>query len=287
MFKLLKTKTGLVAVLGFVIISAWWIILQVNYRHNTNALLAFAGVYGVMALYGGIIGIYGSKKWGGGKSLVGRAILVIALGLLAQEFGQLVYAFLTDVRHVDIPYPSIGDIGYFGSLLLYIYGIYLMSKALGSRYSLKAVGNKFLAVIIPVILLGTSYFLFLRGYSFDWSHPLTVFLDFGYPLGEALYISIAILAFLLSRKYLGGVMKGAILLFLAAFVFQYAGDFNFLYQNSHNTWVNGGYGDYIYFVAYFVMTLSFVYFIQTFFKIQKIEQPNTESVNSLPPEEKN
>ncbi|HSW37434.1 MAG TPA: hypothetical protein VLG37_03645 [Candidatus Saccharimonadales bacterium] len=268
MVKLLKNKTSLIVILGFIGFSTWWVILQAAYKNTTNDLLAFAGVYGVMALFGGILGLAASKKWGGSKSLVGRALLVIAFGLLAQEFGQLVYAYMTDIQHITIPYPSVGDIGYFGSTLLYIYGIFVISKAVGSKYSLKSGANKLLAFVVPAILLGTSYYLFLRGYQFDWHHPLTIFLDFGYPLGEATYISIAIMAFLLSRKYLGGIMKNRILLLLGAFVVQYAADFNFLYQNSHGTWVNGGYGDYLYFVSYTVMTASLIYFISAFKNLQ-------------------
>ncbi len=272
----LKHKTTkVIAVLMFVAFTAWWLILQAKYRDNTNDMLAFAGVYGLMALYGGVLGLFASNKWGGVKSLVGRAIFVISLGLLAQEFGQLSYAYMTDVRHIEIPYPSVGDVGYFGSTLLYIYGIFLIFKAAGSSITLKAVLNKLVAVVIPLLLLGVSYYLFLRGYEFDWHHPLTIFLDFGYPFGEAIYISIALMTFFLSRKYLGGIMKNRILLILAAFVMQYASDFNFLYQNSHGTWVNGGYGDFLYFVSYFIMTLSFVYLTSAFLALRS--NTNTET----------
>lgn len=279
----MKTKIPkLVAALLFIGLVAWWIVLQAKYRSNTNDLLAFAGVYGAMALYGGILGVFISKKWGGLKSLLGRAIFVVALGLLAQEFGQLTYAYLTDIRHVDIPYPSVGDIGYFGSTLLYIYGIYLFFKAAGSHFSLKEAGSRVLALIIPVALLGISYYLFLRGYEFDWHHPLTIFLDFGYPFGEAIYISLAIMTFFLTRKYLGGIMRSRILLVIVAFVFQYASDFNFLYQNSHGTWVNGGYGDFLYFLAYSVMTAVMLYFASAY---QALHLSSTGAVEPQPGEQ--
>jgi hypothetical protein len=276
MVKLFKNKTALIAVLGFVGLTIWWLILQANYRDSTNHLLAFAGVYGVMALYGGIVGLVASKKWGGTKSLIGRAIFIISIGLLAQEFGQLTYAYFTDIKHIEIPYPSIGDIGYFGSALLYTYGIFLIAKTVSSKSSLKSLGNKLLAFVVPVLLLGTSYYMFLRGYEFDWHNPLVIFLDFGYPLVQATYISIAITAYLLSRKYLGGIMKRRILLILAAFVFQYAADFNFLYQNSHGTWVNGGYGDYLYLVSYFVMTCAFIYLTSALLALRKVATTNQD-----------
>ncbi|MDO8638013.1 MAG: hypothetical protein Q7R43_00430, partial [Candidatus Daviesbacteria bacterium] len=161
---------------------------------------------------------------------------------------------------VEIPYPSLADIGFFGSVPFYVIGMIYIAKASGSRFSLNTITNKLQVVIIPTIILVASYLLFLRNYQFDFSNPLQIFLDFGYPFGEALYISIAILAYFLTRKLLGGVMKNRVLLLIGAFVVQYLADFNFLYQNSHGTWINGGYGDYIYFVAYFIMTLGLIQF---------------------------
>lgn len=260
MTKIFQNSSSKISVVLFTILTAWWIFIHTAAKGNENALLGFAATYGAMALFGGIVGLIASKRWGGAKSVVGRALLIISLGLFAQEFGQLTYAYITNIQHVEIPYPSVGDVGYFGSVLLYIYGIYLIAKTVGARISLKTAGNKLQAVVIPVVLLAMSYFLFLKGYEFDWSHPLTVILDFGYPLGQAVYISIALLAFSLSRKYLGGIMKNRILVLLAAFFFQYVADFNFLYQNSHETWVNGGYGDYLYLVSYFVMGVALIYF---------------------------
>ena len=89
-------------------------------------------------------------------------------------------------------------------------------------------------------MLAVGYFLFLQGYEFDWSDPLKVFLDFGYPFGQAIYVSIAILTYLLSRGILGGIMKGKILFILFALCMQFLSDYTFLYQSSKGTWSVGG-----------------------------------------------
>ena len=101
-----------------------------------------------------------------------------------------------------------------------------------------------------------SYFFFLRDYQFDWSNPLKIFLDFGYPLGQAIYVSIAILTYVLSKGVLGGVMKPKILFLVFALIIQYLADYNFLLQAANSTWQNGGYGDLIYLIAYLLMALS-------------------------------
>ncbi len=110
---------------------------------------------------------------------------------------------------------------------------------------------------------------FLRGDEFDFSDPLQVVLDFGYPLGEAIYISIAMLTYSLSRDILGGVMRSKILFLIVAFVMQYIAEFNFLVQSSNGTWVNGGYGDYLYFLAYFTMALGLIQLKNVFSKLDE------------------
>lgn len=220
---------------------------------------AFSDTYGVLALIGGIAGIGIARAWGGFKSLTGKALMFFSLGLLAQALGQAVYSVYFFWLGEEVPYPSLGDIGYFGSVLLYIYGIYCLAKVSGARISLKTFSNKIIALLIPAVLLVSSYYIFLKDYEVDWSSPLTVLLDFGYPLGQAVYIAIAVLAFLLSRKILGGIMRGRVLLLLFALLVQYIADFVFLYQASHETWVAGGSDDFIYLLAYFSMAMALLW----------------------------
>ncbi len=119
-----------------------------------------------------------------------------------------------------------------------------------------------------MVLLVLSYFIFLQGYQFDFSNKIKIFLDFGYPLGQAFYVSIAILILIMSRKFLGGLMKLPIILFLFALIVQYASDFNFLYSANNNTWHVGGIGDFLYMFSYLCMTMSIVFVIQTFKHIE-------------------
>lgn len=243
--------------LGFL---GFWMTLNLTSQTNDNYILdVFAGLYGVVALFGGLWGLHVAKGWGGLKSVIGKAVIMLSLGLLLQEFGQLSYAYYAVVKKTEIPYPSVGDVGYFGSVLLYIYAVLLINKASGYKYNIKKLSSKAVAFLLPAVLLLGSYMYFLRGYSFDWSHPLTVLLDFGYPLGQTVYIAFAILAFLLSRKLLGGIMRGRISLLIFALCAQYAADFNFLFQASHETWTTAGYGDFMYLVSYTIMAMAILY----------------------------
>lgn len=246
-----------VALAIFSFFTVWWLIIQSTSTSTGNIQYQiFAAFYGVMALWGGFCGVFISKGWGFFRSLFGRAILMFSIGLMLQEFGQIMYSFYIYFLKIEVPYPSLGDIGYFGSIPFYIYGAYLLGKASGVKFGLKNFENKILAIILPIGMLSMAYFVFLQGYEFDFNNPLTMFLDFAYPLGQAIYVSIALLIYFLSRNLLGGLMRGKILFIVLALIMQFLADFIFLLQASKGTWYAGGLNDYMYLVSYFFMTLA-------------------------------
>ncbi|MBI3250589.1 MAG: hypothetical protein HYZ61_01915 [Candidatus Andersenbacteria bacterium] len=255
---LMKDRSAQVALFLFVVLSIWWVVLQIIGFEETSEFrnLIWAASYQIIAFLGGILGLLIARSWGGLRSIMGRSIGAFALGLLLQTFGQSTFSFYNLILNVDIPYPSLADLGFFGSIPLYIYGIAVLARASGVTVSLRSFKNKIQALLIPLAMLIFSYIFFLRNYEFDWSSPFRIFFDFGYPLGQAVYVSIAILTYLLSKKALGGVMRPRIFFILAALVVQYLADYNFLYQTINETWQNGGYGDYIYLLAYLLMALG-------------------------------
>lgn len=256
---LTQDSAAKIVILIFAILTVWWGALQYLGYEQTSEFrnLIWAALYQAVALYGGVWGlVIGFKSWGGTKSVIGRAVLAFSIGLLLQSFGQTIFSFYNLVLEVDIPYPSIADIGFFGSIPLYIYGTVLLARASGVAVSMRSYASKTQAMLIPLVMLALSYYFFLRGYEIDWTAPLRMFLDFGYPLGQAIYVSIAILTYLLSKRVLGGVMKGKVIWILLALVVQYIADYNFLFQTIHETWLNGGYGDFIYMLSYLFMALG-------------------------------
>lgn len=264
----LKTEwQAKVAVVIFLLLTLWWFISPKGERFFGD----YGSVYGIMALWGGIWGVVISLKWGGFKSVMGRSIFFFSLGLFAQVFGQLAYAYLAFYQHIEVPYPSIGDIGYFGSIPLYILAVIFLAQAAGVKVGLKSITSLVLAILIPLAMLAVGYFLFLQGYQLNWSDSVKTFLDFGYPFGQAIYISLAILTFLLTKGVLGGVMKSKVLTILFALVIQFAADYTFLYQSSRGIWKVGEINDYMYLVAYFVMAMS-LFQLQTI--ISKLQNQN-------------
>lgn len=243
-----------VLVLLFIFFTLWWVYMILFLPKENNFYAYYGTFYGVIAAWGGFWGFVISRKWGGIKSVMGRAIIMFSLGLFAQEFGQCAYTYYIFVLKIDVPYPSIGDIGFFGTIPFYIYGAYLLAKASGVKVSLKSFRNKLQAVVIPIVMLSVAYFLFLRSYSINFDEPLKTFLDFGYPFGQAIYISLGILTYSLTRNILGGIMRPKVLFLIGAFGSQFIADYAFIFF--HESYYPGSILDYLYVIAYFLMALG-------------------------------
>ncbi len=253
----------------FLILTILWITMYFRDLKVESENNAFTLIYPFLSLIGSLVGLYVARKWGGLKSVLGKVISMFSFGLFAQFFGQAMYAYYIYVTGIEVPYPSLGDIGYFGSVIFYIIGAIYLAKVSGFRFSFRSLEGKLISIIIPLILLVFSYAFFLKGYEYDWSNTLKILLDFGYPLGQATYVSIAILAFLMSRNILGGLLKKPIIFIIIALVFQYLSDFTFLYQASRGTWYVGGINDFMYFISYFIMTLALIYIGSVFKQIKE------------------
>ncbi|MBI5127779.1 hypothetical protein HZA76_05005 [Candidatus Roizmanbacteria bacterium] len=256
----------------FIFIFFWWSYLQIFKTDDFSVQnQIFGGTYWLLALCGGLSGLYISRKWGGLGSVMGKAITFLSFGLLGQVFGQVSYSLYTFFFKVEIPYPSFGDIGFISSLIFYIIGLLYLAKATGAILSLKNVSKIFLALLIPLVMLTLSYFLFLKGYEFDWTNPLKVILDFGYPLGETIYISLALLIFILSRGILGGIMKSKIVLILFAFFIYFLADYSFLYFSYYGSLHPAGWNDIVYAFAYYFMSISLFELLNVYYEIKKLQ----------------
>ena len=253
----------------FIIILVWLLGLRSLGINDSDLYLRqiWGASYQIIALAGGILGFFVSRSWGGYKSLLGRAILFLSISLLFQCVGQSIsslYMFMTG----NLPYPSLGDIGFLGSTICYIIAGWLLVRANGLHISFNSLRGKFVVFIVPIVLIISSYYFFLKDYQFDWTTPIKVFLDFGYPLGDALYVALAVVALIFCEKMMGGIMKSPIRLLIIALLFQYIADFTFLYQSNLGTWYVGGLNDLLYFSSYFLMSMSLIYIGQTFNKIR-------------------
>lgn len=241
----------------------------------------FTDSYGILALVAGLIGIINvAPKWKYFQSYLGRSILFFSAGLTFQALGHLSYTIEFYLFNLENTYPSFGEIFFFGSIPLYILGVWYISKSSGSIFSLRSKQNKIISLLIPIILIGISYINFLRDYSFEDTPLLTIFLDFAYPIGQAIYLSFALLSYYLTRNFLGGIMKKKILFILVALIFQYLADSYFIFQNITGTWDAGGLGDYLFILSYFLLGISLIQFNSVFDKLKATPIKQSSNLNN-------
>ncbi len=212
--------------------------------------------YGIIAAVGGLIGLHFAKYWGGFASVFGKALSLFSIGLLFQFLGQLSYGIYHYVYNVEKPYPSFGEVFYFGSIPLYILAIYLLGKSIGSLYSLKSKLGILLVIIVPILTFSVAYLLFLSEYSFEDTTAVTAVLDIGYPVGQSIYLAGAVLALFLSVNVLGGRLKRYVLVILIALFLQYIADTFFLYQTYKDSWKEAGISDILFATAYTMMGMA-------------------------------
>jgi diguanylate cyclase len=199
---------------------------------------------------GGINGLLVSKKWGGWKSVLGKSIILISLGLLGWAIGNFIWSYFTLIQNIAVPYPSIADMFFFSIVPTWSLGMYFLIKALGGKFAWKTLHGKMFIIIPPVIGFIIAYFMFLKGLTFpDNSIDLKSFLDIAYPLGDTLTITLSLLALGVSAKMLGGRMRIPVLILILGFVIQYFADFSFSYTTSTGTFFNGHWVDLAYMFA--------------------------------------
>lgn len=255
-----------VAIYG--VLSLWWITIFLRGLTEGPENDYFTLSYAILPLLGGVAGWIYAGKWGGFKSTLGSAIAFLSLGLLAQFVGQIFYSYYIFVLGVEVPYPSLGDVVYFSSVIFYILGAISLAKVSGVKLSLGTITGKVQAILIPVGMLLISYVLLLKDYEYDFSSPAIVFLDFGFPVGQVIFLSIAIINLLISKNILGGMMRKPMMLLVWALIFQFISDFAFSYQYSYGEIYAGDFLDFLYNTSYFLMAIALVYIGNMFYKVK-------------------
>lgn len=262
-----NTQRNALIALGslFFINLAWWLLIPVIWpdtEKGTGVYLYFAATYGLVTIVGGVAGLIASRHWGGLKSYLGKALFFLSLGLLLTEFGQLAFSYFTTFRDVELPYPSIADIGFFGAIPMYVLGSFYLLKTLNIKSVIKNAGTLKLIglLLIPIALMVITYLVNFKDYSAEDQGSLVIFLDFADPIGHLIYLSFTLLALTRAQSLMGGMLRKGLIIILIGFLAQYLADMNFLYQELNETWVNGGYGDALYLLAYSIMALGLISF---------------------------
>lgn len=237
----------------YIFVFALWTYFFITGKANVDGEITLGGALyqfalGLIPLLGGILGLSKARLWGWSKSYVGRAVLLISLGAIFWGIGQMFWSLYYNIlSSVDIPYPSLADIGYSLSFPFLAFGLISLSKATGTRFSLKHPLGKIAALVITCLAIIAAYYLLIvvaRGGVIDFSEGgLKLFFDIVYPLGDLVIFLLAALMYGLSFNYLGGTYKLPILSILFGLLVLFFGDFTFSYTTTVGSYYNGHWVD--------------------------------------------
>jgi len=229
---------------------------QVNAVSNYVWSIIILGIFPVL---GGIFGIVLSRKWGFLRAALGRAIFFLSCGVIAWGIGSLIWGYYNLFLEVEVPYPSLGDLGYLLSYPFYALGLINLGRGMGVGYKLRTNRGKilFVSIVVVSLIINAGFVVIARGgLDFAGYGIVKIFFDILYPLGDALIVTAVGLLYGLSYKVFGGRFKWPInLLFFGQFLL-YLGDFLFSYTTTRGTYYVGDWNDLIFVNALFLITLS-------------------------------
>ena len=250
----------------YVAILLWWLSLNgflfTPAQQDTLQNYVFGAIIGILPIVGGLIGARAGLRWGGVKSAMGKALLFLSSGLITWGIGTLIFAYYNIFSGVEVPFPSWADAAYIVSWPLWMLGAVSLSKASGVQFSLKKKNGQIFLMIIPVLVAFFSYYfqvVVARGGVLSASGGMgSVFFDLAYPIGDIVILTIAVLVFGLSSKYLGGRFKIPIWLVLFGFVLNYFADFSFAWTTTNETFFVGGWVDLLFVTTMWVLSLGVI-----------------------------
>lgn len=246
-----------------------WAAVNISHQKTGNFPYSYSFLFGLIPLFGGLVGMVKSKLWGGLKSALGRAIFFISLGLVLWGFGETIWSYYNFFKHVAAPYPSIADIGFAPSIFFWILGTIFLAKATGATFAFrKSRVMKLVAILLPVLLLAPSYYIqvkLARGGALvpPGETVLKTVLDLAYPAGDFLALTIAAVVFALSFKYFGGLYRRAVSCLLAGLAVMYAADSVFSYTTTKGTYYNADWGDLLLAFGLYLITYGVLAFAAT------------------------
>ncbi|MBI1839124.1 MAG: hypothetical protein HYR95_02435 [Candidatus Colwellbacteria bacterium] len=256
----IKQRAVQVLLSGYFLCVAYWTWIwatgNVNAYHNYYWSLVALGAFPIT---GGLFGILLSRKWGFLSALLGRAIFFISVGLIMWGLGSLVFSYYNIVQNVEVPYPSLADVGFILAPPFWIIGLFNLGKGIGAGYKMRTSRGKAIIAAIIMLSLSVSYYLLLsvaRGGAFDFTESgiLKMTLDVLYPLFDAFLLTIIALIYGLSYQALEGRFKWPIDLLLIGFLAMYLADFSFSYTTTQGTYYSSDWVDLLFLSAMFLLS---------------------------------
>lgn len=238
----------------------FWVSIARNPEHEVAGLYMQLLLF-VVPFIGSLVGFHNSKRWGGLKSSLGKAVGFISAGVFSWSIGMLFWCYYIFIAQIEIPYPSLADAAFILSWPLWAIGILFLSKATGVRFALREMSGKVLLGIVPVVAIALAYYLLVpiaRGgvLEFDTLDKWKLFFDLFYPIGSAVILTLTLTFFSLSSGFLGGRYRAPITVLTLALLVNFFADIMFSYTTTNETYYNGSFVDMLFVTGMFLFALS-------------------------------
>jgi len=258
----------------------WALLMYYNITDGTQNYV-FSVLTNIIPLVGGIAIIAGAKEWKGQSKLIYRGLICMGLGLIFWAFGGTIWSYYNFFLHMDVPYPSIADIGYAPSEFFYCFGAVYLSRGAGADLGIQKKYAKPLMVIIPIIMFIFSYYILITvgksGVLFTSTDPLLkTILDLIYPIGDFISLTVSVVISGLYFEFLAKKYRWGIIIVLFGLTAMFFSDFVFSYTTTRGTYFNGNFSDWLSTASLFLLAFGSLYFLETKEKTPAV----TSSANS-------
>ncbi len=219
---------------------------------------------GLIPLAAGIYAMRKVNQWGF-KSDIGRSLTFFNIALLGWGMGVLVEAYYNVFLKVEVPYPSLGDLGYVSSIVSIVIGTILLAKSTGASARIKTTQGKLYFVPVFVLILCFTYYSFYFLSQGSWVNLIhqglvRVLLDIFYNFSDVVILSTGTLIFGLSARSLGGIFKVPVRIILFSLVMIYLADVLYSYQVNTATYFVGSIADLQYVFAFALLSFAVLQF---------------------------
>lgn len=260
MTRLLANTSSKLLSLFYICLVIWWITIYLRGISETTENYLYSFVYGFIPLIWGVVGLRTSFLWGGFKSLTGKSLSFLSLGMLVWATGNMIWAYYNLILKIPVPYPSLADYVFILSFPLWAIGMFFLSRVTGAALSLRRIKGRIALFTIPILVITVSYYLLFvvaRGGVIDTQGgSLKLFLDIAFPAWDVVILTLALLVFGLSFNYFGGKFKWPIIILLLGFGVNYVTDFSFSYTTTLGTFFVGSWVDLLFATAQFLIALG-------------------------------
>lgn len=249
--------------LFFVISVIYWIIFLSVSGYKSDPL----GIYTqipliIIPITGGVVGLRKALAWGGLKSVMGKALIGLSVGMIVWgvALGMWTYYFAVGAT---LPYPSPADYVFIWSPILWICGLIQLSRVVGARFGLRTSRERLVGFVVTAVVAVASYYLLVvLAHGNILSAPgetfMQLFFDYAYTVEILVVIAIVGATFGFSRKYFGGRYKVPVMLLFVGFFVHFLALVFFVRTTADATYFNGNIADMLFAVAVFLESLGIV-----------------------------